>query len=239
MQLSAAPGGGAAARSGSFDLWIFPQQTGAGVSFGAGAVEDVPGAIWRMEVDSRLGPAASLAQLRRRVAALEGAVEAAPARLEAALSRQPSAQAFSLGGPEQVLVSELAAAQGGVSFGPGAPDWGALRERCTAMFDTVNRRLLHLVWVETTLDGALAARTVAGWGGDISTCTRSGLPAGALDAHRRSFDLAMQARLTMLRAAFTTIQLAGRVALLAAAPLAPGQALALAWQFVELLMAEN
>lgn len=252
MQSSTAPGGVEAARSDPFGLWRFPAPAPAVPVYGleepAGQEvtpglpvppgPEAPGAVWLLELDSR-GGSSDLEERARRLTSLENTLASAPGRLELALSRAAYTQSFSPGGPEQLLTAGMAAASQRVSYGLGAPDWDALRERFGAMFESVDRQVLHFVWVDTNLDGRLAARTVAGWGGDFSTCFSAGLPGDALDAHQRSLDLAMKARLTTLRAALATIQLAARIALLAATPIAPIQALALAWQFFETVMGEN
>ena len=108
----------------------------------------------------------------------------------------------------------------------------ALRQRLEALVDSVNRQILHYAWVETSLDGHLAARTTVNWGGDLRTLWQSGLLEAHVDAHRRSLELALASRLANLKTILTVSQIAGKIALAVTTPLGPLQAISLAWQFV-------
>ncbi len=127
----------------------------------------------------------------------------------------------------------------GVSFGlpeMAGIDWEELYRRLSTLVDSVNRQILHFAWVETTLDGRLIARTTVNWGGDFMAFWQAGLPPEQRAAHYRSLELALAARLANLRAILTVSQIAAKIALAAATPLGPLQAMSLAWQFVNTLI---
>ena len=234
---------------------------GEAVSFGdlsGASTGDLPAAVWTLALDSGLaGQLAARETLQRRadqLNAIQEGLDAAGPRADRLLARRAvSGVSFTTGEsgaeplpePEQSLSSVLdawdAAAQpGGSSFGLGdelkklpAADWDALRQRLEALLDGINRQLLHFVWVDTTIDGNLAARTTINWGGDLRTLWQADLSQGTTDAHQQSLGQALQSRQTHLRTILTVSQIAAKIALAVTTPLGPLQALSLAWQFVQ------
>lgn len=225
-----------------------------------GMGEEPPAAVWSLSLSSEPeGQAAGEAELRRRaeqLEAIQAGLAAAGPRVERLLNRRAApGVAFAVGepgaeplpGPEQSLAIILDDWEAGVveqtgadaSFGLGedlsklaSTDWNALRQRLEALVDSVNRQILHYAWVETNLDGHLAARTTVNWGGDLRTLWQSGLLEAHVDAHRRSLELALASRLANLKTILTVSQIAGKIALAVTTPLGPLQAISLAWQFV-------
>lgn len=176
--------------------------------------------------------------------ALEGAIEKgldqAASRLEAVLSIR---QGWRGGDPANVslTVSQLPRAESDLlsaletvdsvdSVTPGDRR-DELEQKLARLMDGLNRQFMNQAWVETTLDGQLAARTVVTWGGDIQTYLRPGLPAEWTTAHWQALDQALAARRTSLRAILTVTQMAEKIVLAVTTPLGASQALALAWQF--------
>jgi hypothetical protein len=117
---------------------------------------------------------------------------------------------------------------------PGAAiPWNDLRGSLESLLDSANRQLLHLAWVDTILEDRLAARTTVTWDGDMTTIWRPGLLPDQTQAHGRSLEVALASRAANLHTVLTVSRLAGKIALAAATPLGPLQALALGWQFVQ------
>ena len=152
--------------------------------------------------------------------------------------------------PDQTAESSLSAAlqviqgagaPGEASFGAGEAfpvelNWEDLRAGFDRLVDQVNRQILHAAWVETLLDGQLAARTTVTWGGDMQTVLRPGLPRATAAAHMQSISLAMASRAANLRTVLTVAALAAQLAAKLASigtPLGALQALALTWHFVK------
>jgi hypothetical protein len=117
------------------------------------------------------------------------------------------------------------------SVQPTGVDWDGLRQSLDGLLNSVNRQVLHFVWVDTALDGRLAARTTVKWGGDLATLWGPGLTPEHTSAHGRSLQLSMASRTANLRTVMTVSQIAGKIALAVTTPLGPMQALALAWMF--------
>jgi hypothetical protein len=140
--------------------------------------------------------------------------------------------------PEDNLALALAecepAGSEAVNFaaGFGGVDWEALQEKYEAMVASVNRQILHLAWVDTTLDGRLVAHTAVGWGGDMQTYIRPLAEASLVSLHSRSLAAALASREANLRTVLTVATLAGKIALAPTNPLQMIQALSLGWQFV-------
>ena len=89
--------------------------------------------------------------------------------------------------PAALAVLEPTTAESAVSYGlPANIDWEALYQRLTALFDSVNRQILHFAWVDTTLDGRLVARSTVNWGGDFVSTWLPGLSQEIISAHCRS-----------------------------------------------------
>lgn len=234
---------------------------GEAVSFGdlsGASPEDLPAAVWTLALDS--GPAGQLVAreaLQRRAGqlnAIQEGLDAAGPRVDRLLARRAvSGVSFAAGEagaeplpePEQALASILDAWDAttdasGASFGLSdalkqaqTADWNALRQRLEALLDSLNRQVLHFVWVDTTLDGLLAARTTVNWGGDLRMFWQAGLDQRTVDAHQQSLSQALQSRQTHLRTILTVSQIAAKIALAVTTPLGPLQALSLAWQFVQ------
>ncbi len=115
------------------------------------------------------------------------------------------------------------------------PGWDEMQHNFTQLMDTVNRQLLHFCWVDTTLDGQLAARTSVDWGGDMLTLWKDGLMPEQAAIHRRSLELAMQSRAANIKTVLTVAEVAGKLTLAVTTPMGPlqaAQALVLGWKFV-------
>ena len=239
-----------------FGLWQAPAPGGV-VSFGlseAGVVDSPPAAVWSLELAPTLGGPAALTLREQQVRAIDAGLTHAAERLDAVLAnrqllanrQRPGGLSFAVGEelpePELFLAQALDALDpdgAAVSYGLREDlaalariDWGVLRQRLQDLFDTVNRQLLHFVWVDSNLEGRLAARTVVAWSGDLSTCCRPGLTPEQVAAHQRSLTLALASRSANLRVVVSVAQMAAKIALAVTTPLGPVQALALAWEFV-------
>jgi len=223
--------------------------------------EPQPAAIWRLDLSSgpagRTDGEEELQLRADRLRAIQEGLDAANPRIDRLLERRAGVGlSFAVGEegaepleePEQTLAGILdaleAPAQGETSFGlredlsnlagklTGGANWNALQQRLQGMVESVNRQLLHFAWVDTALDGHLAARTTVNWGGDMQTTWQNGLLPEQINAHQRSLELALQSRQANLRTILTVSQIAGKIALAVATPLGPLQALSLGWQFV-------
>lgn len=235
---------------------------GQAVSFGdlSGAEPEQPAAVWSLAISGgAAGRRSAQEELRRRDARLraiqQGLDEAGP-RLDRLLARR-SATGLSFGleapgaeplpQPEQALASILEdwdagladSGSTGASFGLGEDlsrlvgiDWNALRQRLEAFLDSLNRQILHFVWVDTSLDGRLAARTTVNWSGDLRTLWQVDLRPEQRVIHQQSLEQAMESRRASLRTILTVSKIAGKIVLAVTTPLGPVQALSLAWQFV-------
>jgi hypothetical protein len=199
------------------------------------------------ELDVRSGKLQAIAAGLDQAALRAEAFLSARARHQQAVSYAagPSVTAVPLTSPEAGLehalsVLEPAWPDGRVNFSlepapgeqPTGINWDGLCQRLDGLIDSVNRQLLHFVWVDTTLDGCLIARTTIHWGGDCTTLWQPGLPPEQTTAHCRSLQLAMASRSTTLRTILAVSQIAVKIALVVATPLGPLQAMSLGWQFV-------
>jgi hypothetical protein len=254
------PSGTASTAVDPFGLWQPPgpaELAGDGVSFGDLSElpeEEQPAAVWQLALSSgAAGRISADQELQRRAEQIEaiqkGLADAGP-RVEKLLAQRASPLSFGLDeselpAPELALASLLDTWEGGpaesseASFGMGEDlarmvgvDWEAMRRSLEGLLDSVNRQILHFVWVETMLDGHLAARSMVNWGGDLRTLWQDGLWPEHIEAHRRSLELALASRQANLRTILTVSQIAGKIALAVATPLGPLQALSLGWQFV-------
>jgi hypothetical protein len=150
---------------------------------------------------------------------------------------EPGTQPASFGLSETIggLVGQ---ARARLSQIPGAAiPWKDLRGNLENLLDAANRQLLHYAWVDTILENQLAARTTVNWDGDMTTIWRSSPMEDLTLPHRRSLELALASRAANMHTVLTVSRLAGKIALAAATPLGPLQALALGWQFVQEVIA--
>ncbi len=149
----------------------------------------------------------------------------------AGLSAPPDpAASFGLGEDLANLADKARGKLGQLAGAPGV-DWADLSQRLNGLVDGIGRQVTHFVWVDSTLNGGLVARTAINWAGDLSTCYLPGLSAAQVAAHARSLQLAVASRAANLRTLLTVTQLAAKITLAVATPLGPLQALGLAWQF--------
>jgi hypothetical protein len=161
----------------------------------------------------------------------------AEARLDAYLTRLELSQP-----PDEVSFGLREVVSGAVDRlrgrSPAAEDardgvpWGPLQARFNVLLASLEQQALHFAWVETCSGGSLLARSAVRWGGDMDTIWQPGLPPELVAAHQQSLRLAAASRAANMRAFLTVTRLAGSIMAAAATPLAPIQALSLAWQFV-------
>lgn len=242
-----APVAGAPVAAGvdPFGFWQAP----AGPA--AFALDEDAAAVWSLDLAGDDG-AAALAERERQLAAVEQGIAQAGPRLDAFLARRAAARRGELpafaAGEEAPAERALAEALDGLerppaAFAPGeAPAgpagwldpnrWEELRVQLAGLLDSINRHVIHFVWVDTTIDVQVAARTTLAWSGDLATRYWSGLSRGQVDAHRRSLELACAARAAQVKALLAAAQLAARITLAVTTPLGPLHALALAWHFL-------
>jgi hypothetical protein len=231
----------------------------SGVSFSnageAAAEADSLATVWQLPLVSGAGGqvlGADILTLREeQVRAIENGLTQASSDLDAFLVRrekqkqagniQYAVPSFAPGAelrPEDSLALALAecepAGSEAVNFAAGfaGVDWAALQEKYEGLVQSVNRQVFHLAWVDTTLDGRLAAHTVVSWGGDMQTYVGPGAGTSLVDLHSRSLAAALESREANLRTALTVATLAGKIALAPTNPLQMIQALSLGWQFV-------
>jgi hypothetical protein len=222
---------------------------------------EAPAAVWQVELNAVTGD--PLAERGAQVSALYQGLAQAEERLKALLAARAAAQvgtavsfsidsgALDAGLAEQTL-SELLNAwepDSAVSFG-WIEDAGSAIQRVGAhvkelaglsgvlkdferMLEQFNRQFLRFAWVETLLDGRLAARTTVNWVGDMDTYWRPGLADEVLAAHQRSLQLALAARAASFQTITTVARMAAVLALAVSTPLGPLQAMALGWRFVQ------
>lgn len=245
-----------------FENWQIPSEGAVGeeVSFGpeggSAPVETAP--TWRLDLPA--DPALAGEQLSRaeaQVAAAEQALETIPAQLDDLVRRARGSTAGSIAfGPipaagasdrafsqdERELLAWVAAADPSQVYfsAPGAPT-GELVQVGGEIQQAVERLLqllLHLAWVETQVQGELAARTVVGWTGDLGTAWELALTEDLFSLHQRALRLALASRLIMLRTLIVVTQGAVKLSALIAAPGGAFLALPAAWKYVNRVLAE-
>lgn len=215
-------------------------------SFSSGESPEASAPVWRISLPA--DPAAAEAELRAAEAALarqEAAVAGAPRRLRSMAARGGAAS-FSTGGatPEArvMLLMTEPAERGAVSFGVGGDEGGEVAEaqdRFKAFVQQVQDAVGNYAVVETRLERTLIARTSVSWTGDLRSLLAPGIPAEQEALHRRSLQLAMRSRASLLRTFAVVMRGAAIVALMASSPLGAARALPAAWRFVDDLLREE
>lgn len=224
--------------------------------------EEAPALVWTLNLDESGAGQAELDRRAAQMQALERGLVEADERMAAFLAAPRAGKAgasfaagesasleqrmaFTLarletaGQPVEYGIREDVAAivkrigAGGEALAalPGV-DLDSLRARLEALLELVNRRMLHMAWVETTLDGRLAARTTLGWTGDMHSWMLPGLLPAQNAAHQRSLALAMESSAANLNTLITVLKLAVKISLAVTTPLGVVAAVSLAWQFV-------
>jgi hypothetical protein len=130
---------------------------------------------------------------------------------------------------------------GEVSFGIGETindAWGASRKQFDALITQIDRDVLHLAWVETTIAGQLLARTSVDWSGDAQTVWRDGASNEQLVLHQRNLRFVTQTRGMRFRLFITVTSGAARVATLMVTPGGAVLALPAIYQYVIKILAQ-
>lgn len=93
-------------------------------------------------------------------------------------------------------------------------------------------------WVETRIQGELAARSLLGLGGDVRTVCRPGLGPRGAGLHRDGVRLVVGSRVAFLRVVACVTRGAVAISVRLALPGGPVLALPVAWRFVQRVLAE-
>lgn len=237
-------------------LWSFPEiSANIGVSFSASAEQDIPPAVWRLDLppDHQAAAQALQAYSFQTQAALV-VIEDLPIRIEGLVKRKQTADAagasFSLSEQPDLpaedaglLLSLLEIDRLGeqVSFGLEEKlpeDWQAAYRQFQAAAGRLLRSISHLAWVETSQGGQLLGRTAVGWAGDMQTYYRPALPPQQYELHRRSLQVALASRYALIRLFSATIGVASRLSLLLATPGGALLSLPAVWKYFNQILSE-
>jgi len=208
------------------------------------------------EVDLPARPWSAAEQLEAAQTALDQAgraLGAVPGRLDRlvgqALAGNLGPASFALGGTDGLgpAEAELLASLGGLPGGPPVesyglaerlPDWKQSQKEFLEAFERLQKLLTHLAWVETRVDGALLARTVVDWSGDLDTVWGKRLDAAQFELHRRALQVALSSRVALLRLLTTVLQATAKISILLSTPGAQLLALPAAWRYVNQILRE-
>jgi hypothetical protein len=132
--------------------------------------------------------------------------------------------------------------RGQVDFGLGDelldPAIEQARAQLNALFDHVNREVLHFAWVETAIQDQILARTSVGWSGDAETVWKEGILQEQAGLHHRALGFATHSRALKMRMALTVTGGALKVAALMTNPAGPMLALPVVYRYVKQMLAQ-
>lgn len=112
------------------------------------------------------------------------------------------------------------------------------RSQLNALFDQVNREVLHFAWVETAIQGQILARTSVGWSGSAGTVWKEGILQEEARLHNRTLGFATRSRALKMRMALTITGGAVKVAALMTNPAGPVLALPVVYRYVKQMLAQ-
>lgn len=164
------------------------------------AADDAP---WALDLpDDPEAAEAVFAEMERRIAAVDAALDTVPERIDAASDRaqRPARTSFTLGAEDAdgALVAELRPRPQRTSFGIGdtlSAQADAIKIRLEALVDSVR----HAAQVETRVAGRVMARATVGWGGDARLIMAPDIAPETLAEHERTLALAVRVRQSRLR----------------------------------------
>jgi hypothetical protein len=173
--------------------------------------------LWRIDL-----PADPIQAARR--------LEAGQARLWAASRRLADATAR--------LDAALDRSRPGVTFTAETPIPGASAEAELTGWQRLTSGCRPSAWVETRIQGELAARSLLGLGGDVRTVWRPGLGPRGVGLHQEGVRLVVASRAAFLRVVAVVTRGAVAISVRLALPGGPVLALPVAWRFVQRVLAE-
>ncbi len=239
-----------------FQNWqTAPVQSGDEISFDVATAPGEPASRWSLELPAKPEEAeAALAQAETQLRATQALLDEAPDRLDAFVSRLQSGtdahfsiESFAVEGvPGQPAEADLLPwieyfEPGQISFDGQGITQGQAKEaldQLRQMIDGLVGQILYLAQVETRQGGALLARSLVNWKGDLDTSWGEAISPEQHDLHQRSLALALASRIAMLRVIMTTTQGAAKIAALIAAPGGALLALPAAWKYVSKILSE-
>lgn len=112
------------------------------------------------------------------------------------------------------------------------------RSQLNALFDHVNREVLHFAWVETAIQDQILARTSVGWSGAAETVWKEGILQEEARLHHRALGFATHSRALKMRMALTVTGGAVKVAALMTNPAGPVLALPVVYRYVKQMLAQ-
>ncbi|MGQ0600515.1 MAG: hypothetical protein ACT4QE_02320 [Anaerolineales bacterium] len=232
-----------------FGMW--EEASGGPISFAApGASDEIP--VWSVNVsaDPRLATSQLDAGLEQVTSASE-ALSEAQTRIEALVKNSPGVGEVSFAAPgvplppaERELMTALehlkASERGAVSFGllPDGIDLAEAENKFKTVLARLTQSLAYYAFVETLIEGRLLCRTTLNWSSDTRTVWQSGLAVEQWALHRRTLELSVQSRATLMRTVALTVQSAIKISTLLAMPGGALLALPATWKFINEVLQE-
>lgn len=226
-----------------FGFWqAAPARPAGEVSYTPGeAPPEETAAVWSIDVRQA---GSELARREAAVKLIDAGLEQAGERLERFFDTrgETGRQVSYAQGPtaENMLLLALSEVDperfppgGAVSYGwTDLLKWDEMRARFKEFADLANRQLLHFVWVDTSENERIIARTKINWASDLKAFWTPGITAQQVAIHERSLEAAVRYRAENLRIYLQVIQMAMRILRAVSTPLGVLDALALAYQFL-------